>query len=291
MAQTEILGVAIEAVRTGGEVARALVGNPGYLRWKGLGDLTVGSALDVQRAILNVLQGRFPDHTVVAEEMDSRPNVGPGPTWVLDPIDGSINFSRGIPVFSISLAYWEDGLYRAGVVYDPLRDELFDAALRKGARLNGEPIFVSQFSEGIDAFQSAVVGTDWPYSLGRRQESFLVAKMIGSETVGLTVLGSPALGICYVACGRLHGYYHLELQLWDVAAAAVILEEAGGIFTAATGGSWLFSEGGYVASNGVIHGWLSRPIHGVMRFRARDPMGPPGIELEEDDEEHAGHAH
>lgn len=285
MTDPAILSTAIAAARTGGEVARELLGNPGYKRWKGLGNLTVGASLDVQRTVVEALLERFPDHTVLAEESEPRPPVGPGPTWVLDPIDGSVNFSQGIPVFTISLAYWEDGFYQVGVVYDPVRDELFHATLGGGARLNDQPIGVSQFSEGIEAFQNAVVGTDWPYTLERRQEAFLVAKMIGCETVGLTALGSPALGICYVACGRLHGYFHLELELWDVAAGALILEEAGGVFTAATGGSWLFSEGGYVASNGVIHGWLSRPIHGAMRFRARDPMAPPMGDLYEGLEE------
>lgn len=287
MGDAEILDVAIEAVRKGGAVARELLGNPGFKRWKGLGSLVVGASLQVQEAVIETLNARFPGHAVLAEEMDQRPGVGPGPTWVLDPIDGSINFSQGIPVFGISLAWWDEGSYRVGVVSDPMRDELFHATLGQGARLNGKPIVVSQFSEGIEAFQNAAVGTDWPYSLERRQESFLVARMIGSEAVSLTALGSPALGLCYVACGRLHGYYHLELELWDVAAAAIILAEAGALFTSATGGSWLFSEGGYVASNGIIHGWISRPIQTVMRFRSRDPMRPPGMDRpDEESEDH-----
>lgn len=270
MDDQQVLEVAIRAVLEGGKVARELIGDPGYRRWKGLRSLVVGGALQVQARVMEIIRAEFPDHALLAEEDSEQSALGEGPTWILDPIDGSVNFAQGIPFFSLSLAWREAPTsYRVGVVYDPLRDELFQATAGTGAKLNGEPIVVAQFSEGIEAFENAVVGTDWPYSLERRQEAFLIARLIGSETISLPTLGSPALGLCYVACGRLHAYYHLELELWDVAAAAVVLAEAGALFTSASGGSWMFSDGGYVASNGVIHGWVSRPIQSVLRLRER----------------------
>src|SRR5207244_3057200 len=137
-------------------------------------------------------------------------------------------------------------------------------AVGRGAYRNGEPITVSKLSEGEDAYKRALVGTDLPGTNEERKIALYVNRSLGAEVTQLWMLGSPALSICYVAAGRLHAYFCLTLQLWDVAAASVILREAGGTLTDIGGGPSLFSDGGYVASNGIIHGGMLRGIKPAM---------------------------
>lgn len=264
-----ILETAIRAARTGGQLALSRVGQPGYLRWKGLRDVEVGAALEVQAAIVDVIRRDFPEHAILVEESQTRPPEDADPLWIVDPIDGSLNFLQGLPLFSICVAYRAQGLYRVGVVYDPCRDELFEGVLGLGARLNHEPIVVQQVSEGLDAYEHAIVGTDWPYGGERRAQALQIAQLMAGNMLALHVMGSPALGICYVAAGRLHAYFHLDLELWDVAAAGVIVQEAGGILTNARGSSWLFADKGYLVTNGVIHGEMVRNILPVLE--SQDP--------------------
>jgi myo-inositol-1(or 4)-monophosphatase len=269
MDDAPLLDTAIAATREAGALARARLGTPGYLRWKGLRDLVTGSVMEVQALLVDRLRAAFPDHAILAEESDEPPPADAEALWIVDPIDGTLNFAHGIPHFAVCLGFRQRGIYRVGVVYDPCRDELFHAVRDGGAFLNGQPIVVNQVGEGVDAYERAVVGTDWPATLERRKEALLVARLVNVEVLDVSVMGSPALGLCYVAAGRLHAYWHLDLRLWDVAAAAVILEEAGGILTNAEGSSWQHTDGGYLATNGIIHGWMLRGITPVLQMRSR----------------------
>lgn len=263
MDDARVLQVAVEAARAGGRVALERLGSPGYLRWKGFRDVEVGAALEVQQAIVERIRADFPEHPILAEEGLERPAEDADPLWIVDPVDGSLNYLHGLPVFAVSVAFRSEGLYRVGVVYDPCREELFQGVLGQGARLNGEPIYVHQVEEGLSAYEHAMVGTDWPYGTQARVQSLQVAHLLCSSTLSLVTLGSPALGLCYVACGRLHAYYHLDLDLWDVAAAAVVLREAGATLTNAEGSSWLHANRGYLATNGIVHGEVLRNIAAV----------------------------
>lgn len=262
-----ILETAVRAARAGGRTAMARLGQPGYLRWKGLRDVEVGAALEVQGAIVQQIGRDFPDHAILLEESEARPPEDADPLWIVDPIDGSLNFLQGLPFFSVCVAFRCESLYRVGVVYDPCRAELFQGVLGQGARLNGDPIFVQQVGEGLEAYENAVVGTDWPHSREPRAQALQIAQLMATNMLSLHVMGSPSLGLCYVAAGRLHAYFHLELELWDVAAAGVILREAGGILTNARGSSWLFADKGYLATNGVVHGEMVRNILPVLEFQ------------------------
>lgn len=262
-----ILETAVRAARAGGRTAMARLGQPGYLRWKGLRDVEVGAALEVQGAIIQEIARDFPDHAILLEEAEARPPEDADPLWIVDPIDGSLNFLQGLPFFSVCVAFRRESLYRVGVVYDPCRAELFQGVLGQGARLNGEPILVQQVGEGLEAYENAVVGTDWPHSGEPRAQALQIAQLMATNMLSLQVMGSPSLGLCYVAAGRLHAYFHLELELWDVAAAGIILREAGGILTNARGSSWLFADKGYLATNGVVHGEMVRNILPVLEFQ------------------------
>jgi myo-inositol-1(or 4)-monophosphatase len=266
MDDAERLEVAMHAAREGGRVALEHLGNPLYFKLKGRRDVLVGASLVVQNTIRDVLLGACPDEAVLAEEGpdDEVLPVNAERLWIVDPIDGSINYLRGVPDFAISIGYRDATGFRVGVVYDPSHDELFSARFADGARLNGERIYVHIAGEGEDALDASLIGTDLPGDTDGRVQGLRAATHVGNRMLGLIMLGSPALGLCYVAAGRTHAYFHMKLQLWDVAAAAVIVQEAGGAFTNGTGGSWLYSDGTYLATNGRLHGGMLRLLHAAL---------------------------
>jgi myo-inositol-1(or 4)-monophosphatase len=262
----QALEVAVRAAREGGKIALARLGDPGYLKWKGHRDVVTGASLEVQDAILSILRAEFPEHGILAEEGpdDEAVPVDAEHLWIVDPICGSLNFAQGIPYFAISIALRSEGSIRVGVVYDPCRDELFEATIDSPATLNSRVIFVQQISEGLEAFGKAVIGTDWPYDGERRELALRMMPLFCEQVTECNAMGSPALGLCNVAAGRTHAYWHLDLKIWDVAAASLILQRAGGTLTDQRGVSWLYSDGGYIASNSVIHGWTLRTITAVL---------------------------
>jgi myo-inositol-1(or 4)-monophosphatase len=266
MSDTERLDLASRAAREAGRVALAHVGDPLYYKLKGRRDLLVGASVVVQDRIRDILLGEFPEDGVLAEEgpEDEQLPVGADHLWIVDPIDGSTNFFRGLPVFAVSIAFRDASGLRLGVVYDPCRDELFSARSGDGAHLNGKRITVHIAGEGEDAYDSSLIGTDLPGDTNGRVNALRAALHVGNRMLGLVMLGSPALGLCYVAAGRLHAYFHLKLQLWDVAAAAVILQEAGATFTSGAGNSWLYSDGSYLATNGRLHGGMLRLLRAAL---------------------------
>ena len=266
MEDGQALEVALRAARRGGEVAMARLGKPDYMRWKGHRDVVNGATIAVQEAILDVLQHETPAFGVLAEEgpEDEAVPLDAEYLWIVDPICGSLNYVQGIPYFGVSIALRTRGSIRVGAVYDPSRDEMFAASLTSQATLNGQTIGVQQISEGYDAFEKAWVGTDWPHQQDRFDQAMEVAAIMARQVISLSAMGSPALGLCNVACGRLHAYWALDLKIWDLAAGGLILTRAGGTLTDDHGNSWLYSGGGYIASNSVIHGWTLRCLQRVL---------------------------
>ncbi len=268
------LEVAARAARAGGKIAKARLGDPGYVKWKGDRDVVSEASMQVQEAIVSNLLAEFPHSGILAEE---GPEDAPLPVdaehlWIVDPICGSLNFVQGIPYFAVSIALRTEGSIRAGVVYDPCHDEMFEATTEASATLNGKQIAVQQISEGAEAWESAIVGTDWPHSGPRREQARRIVGVMTGQVTECNLMGSPSLGIVSVAAGRLHAYWHLDLKIWDIAAASLILERAGGILTDAQGATWLGSDGGYIASNDVIHGWVLDCMQSVSNPPAR-PQG------------------
>ncbi len=272
MEDREALEVASLAARAGGRVALEHLGQPDYQRWKGHRDIVSGASLAVQEAILSVLSKETPEFGVLAEEgpEDEPLPVDAEHLWIVDPICGSLNYTQGIPYFAVSVALRTEGAIRVGAVLDPVRDELFAATLSSSATLNGSVIGVQQISEGFDAMEKAWIGTDWPKDLDTLDNALKIATIMARQVIVLNSYGSPALGICNVAAGRLHAYWALDLKIWDMAAAAVVLTRAGGTLTDHLGASWLFSQGGYIASNSIIHGWTLRCIQRVLEEK---PVG------------------
>jgi len=266
------LEVAQRAARAGGRVALEHLGNPLYFKLKGHRDVMVGASLRVQDAIRDALLAECPDDSFMGEEGpdDEELPIAAERLWVVDPIDGSINYLQSLPLYAISIAYREAGVFRVGVVYDPTRDEMFTARHGQGARLNGEPIFIDREGEGEDIYDHSIVATDWPGEGADRTRAHVGAGQLAGRMMTLLVLGTPALAMSYIAAGRIHGYFGLKLQLWDIAAAALILREAGGVVTNLSGGSWLHADGAYVASNAAIHGEMLRLLKVIL------PSDKPG---------------
>lgn len=265
------LEIATRAAFRGGRMALARAGDPGYLSWKGHRDVVSGATMDVQEAIVSVLRRECPDDAILVEEgpEDEPLAVGAERLWIVDPICGSLNFVRGIPFFAVSVALRIEGQLRIGVVYDPMRDETFAARTGEPATLNGKPIAVSTMSLGPEFWEQSWVGTDLPHSGPRREQALRVFNLLAGEVLDQTIMGSPALGMCYVAAGRLHAYWTLDAKPWDVAAACVILTQAGAVISDAYSGPWIHSDGSYVTANSTTHPWAVRSIKFVIESETR----------------------
>ena len=212
--------------------------------------------------LLGEIQRRFPDHAVVAEEsggLEGEENC----QWYVDPLDGTVNFAHGLGIFSISLAYAQEGHMHLAVVYDPVQDELFSAEKGRGAWLNGEPIKVS----ATDTLDDSLLVTGFSYDIRTNPENNLdhyAHFMLISQ--GVRRLGSAALDLCYVAAGRLDGFWELRLSSWDVAAGALIVQEAGGKVTNVSGGvDYLTTPLSILAANPKLHRKMLRELNRDLR--------------------------
>ena len=221
-----------------------------------------------ERLIVDGLHAAFPDFRILAEERDgenwrSWSETG-APLWLIDPLDGTANFAHGFPFVGLSLGLLVDARPVLGIVADPLRDEWFTATERGGAQLNGQPIRVSSVERLADAF----LATGFPYN--RRTAADNNAQRVDHflrRSHGLRRAGAATLDLAYVACGRLDGFWELGLHPWDVAAATLIVNEAGGRVTNFEGGPDYLSGQFVVASNRRIHAEMLR----VLREKERAP--------------------
>src|SRR3989442_1861016 len=217
---------------------------------KGTIDLVTEVDIAVERMFRDLIARRFPDHQVLAEELGGSATVPPGPCWVFDPIDGTTNFAHGLPIFCASLALEIDGVAQVAAIYDPTREELFTADRGGGAFLNGRPIHVS----AADALIDAMLVTGFPYDVHQR-----VPEIVGlfGEFVGcaraVRRLGSAALDLCYVAAGRLDGFWESDLKPWDIAGGSLVVSEAGGRVTSMDGAPFTSRGRHVLATNGELH--------------------------------------
>ncbi|MEN6409924.1 MAG: inositol monophosphatase family protein [Anaerolineaceae bacterium] len=213
----------ITLAKSAGEILRAGYGQPHEIGHKGRVDLVTEVDRRSEAHILQQLRSRYPDHPIIAEE-SGRLDGSAAATWFVDPLDGTVNYAHAIPIFSVSIAFAQNGSLRHGVVYDPMRDECFSATAGEGAWLNGQPLRVSNTQEMVDS----LLVTGFPYDLWKSPVNNLeFFGRFARQTQGVRRLGSAALDLCYVAAGRFDGYWELKLQPWDIAAGALICREAG----------------------------------------------------------------
>ena len=202
-----------------------------------------------EAAILNVIKNNFPDHQVLAEETGAHTNASRY-KWIIDPIDGTINFAHGIPLCSVSIAIEKDGEIVMAAVYAPILDELFFAEKGKGAMLNDKKISVSNETKVI----SSNLVTGFPYTYINMPNGPLeVFGRLVKKGIPVRRLGSACIDLCWVACGRFDGFYEHKLEAWDSAAGYLIVEEAGGKVTDHEGKRFSPYQHGIVATNGRIH--------------------------------------
>jgi myo-inositol-1(or 4)-monophosphatase len=240
---SDLLESAVEAARAGGEVLRAGRGQrPTGIDEKGLNDFVTDVDRASQRAVVEFLRRRHPDHSILAEEEEAHAGTS-AYRWIIDPLDGTTNYIHGYPCYAVSVGLWRDGQGVAGVVLDPAHEELFRAERGSGAWLGDRRIRVSSAA----GLRRSLLVTGFPFRrIDRLQEYLASFGELLSLTSGVRRDGAAALDLCYVACGRLDGFWEQGLSAWDLAAGAVILEEAGGVITDYRG------KGGYLESGDVV---------------------------------------
>jgi myo-inositol-1(or 4)-monophosphatase len=260
---------AIAIARAAGAILRAGYGHPGRVEYKGGIDLVTEFDRRSEAYVRAEIARRFPDHAWLGEESGAAAGPAslaagvPEHRWIVDPLDGTTNFAHGYPFFAVSIALETRGERTLGVVYDPLRDECFAAARGRGAWLNGVPIRVSN----VGTLDRALAATGFPYDVHERPEDTLaVFAPFLSRVQGIRRDGSAALNLAYVACGRFDVFWEAKLHAWDVAAAALLVEEAGGRVTDFAGGPMPVDAFEVTASNTVLHPELLSVLGGIPRL-------------------------
>jgi myo-inositol-1(or 4)-monophosphatase len=246
-----MLDFTIDVVRRAGALLREGLKRQRSVELKSAFNLVTDMDHASEALIIAAITSAFPDHAILAEESGAR--VGAGPTWLIDPLDGTNNYAHGFPFFCVSLALWQEHTPVLGVVYDPLRDELFAAEHGRGAHCNGEPLRVS----ATPTLGAALVSTGFPYDYATEPNNNLREfDRIYARCQGVRRAGAAALDIAYVAMGRLDAHWEMGLKPWDSGAAALLVREAGGRVSDSQGRAWHPWTPSLIASNGSIHGEL-----------------------------------
>lgn len=242
-----ILNVATIAAKEAGEYIKEQLENISRLdvEEKGLNDFVSHVDIQAEKMIISAIRKYYPDHNITAEE--SGKHTTPSKfEWIIDPLDGTTNYLHKIPHFAVSIAVKENGKLMHGVVYDPIKDELFSASRGDGAKLNNFKIRVSDQQR----LKNAVLATGFPYTDFSYIDAYMDSlKSFMLKTSGIRRAGSAALDLAYVACGRVDGYWELNLKTWDIAAGALIVAEAGGLATDFAGGENYLESGNIIAAN------------------------------------------
>lgn len=215
---------------------------------KGDFDLVTAADKASEKLIVERLTAAFPNHSIVAEEGGGQ-QTGSEYCWYVDPLDGTTNFAHGFPMYNVSIGVAKAGELIAGAVYDPVRGELFSAEKGGGAYLNGEPIRVSS----TKILEESLVATGFPSRRRHQNVNVHFYYQLAMLTHGVRRAGAAALDLCYVACGRLDGFWEFGLSPWDMAAGVVILEEAGGKATDMKGNPAHVRGPHLLTTNGVLH--------------------------------------
>lgn len=230
-------------------ILKSYFGQPLSIREKGDKDLVTEADTASEKAIVAAIGERFPDHDILAEE-SGQSRADSRFCWIIDPLDGTTNFSHGLGLFCVSIALARDGEVIVGIVLNPVSGELFTASLGGGARRNGQPMAVSS-TERID---QALLVTGFPYNF-KEQRPVLEARFWKclEAAQGVRRLGSAALDLCYVAGGYFEGFWEQNLHPWDTAAGLIIAREAGAKVTDFSGNPFTPDKKELLATNGILH--------------------------------------
>ena len=256
------LKVAIQAARAAGKILHEKFDGTRTIHSKGARDIVTDADFAADHCVRALVHKNFPGDQFLSEEDSAetrkklwteaeRPDAAY--LWVVDPLDGTVNYAHRIPMFAVSIGLYHRGEVVLGVVYDPIRDELFAAEQGHGATLNGKKILA-----GTRPIEDAVISVDFARKRAVRTRTTRVLARLSDRALTARSTGSAALSLCYVACGRFDVYFHFSLSPWDVAAAAHIIEQAGGSVTTPWGKPWSVHSKAYLATNGHLKSRVSR---------------------------------
>jgi myo-inositol-1(or 4)-monophosphatase len=254
--------LAKELALEAGELSLEKWHQPLNVREKGFRDVVTDADYTVQALITSRIKKQFPDHGFLTEEEDSSLQKEGSIIWVIDPIDGTTNYSRHIPTYCVSIAAVKlniagnhnpnasnpsepDHTVLAGAIYDPFRKELFYGARGHGCYINDKPLSTSY----VASLDTAVVGLDWSRDSRRRSQMLEAVSRLLNQVQTVRAVGSAALALAWIAAGRLDAYCNLALSAWDVVAAELFIHEAGGKLTDISGGLWRLHDHGCLATN------------------------------------------
>lgn len=245
------ISVGVEAAQEGGQVLLDWMEKGFTIEYKGVMDLVTDADRAAEQVIIDRIISVFPDHQVLAEEGGASSSKASRYKWVIDPLDGTTNYTHRFPAFCVSIGLEIDGVVSVGVVFDPMRKELFVAAKGRGATCNGESISVSQTPTLNEAL--LVTGFSYDVRQDKTDNNFNFFRGFVKQAQGVRRTGSAAIDLCYVAMGRFDGFWEMKLSPWDVAAGSLMVTEAGGLISDFYGTPFSIYGGQLVASNGRIH--------------------------------------
>ena len=253
-----LLNFAIQTARDAGSLLLRYLGSAQVTN-KGAIDLVTEADVAAEELIIERIRSHYPQHGILAEESGEAALVGPVRSewkWIVDPLDGTTNYAHGYPCFCVSIAVERAGSLEIGVIYDPLRDEMFAAERGQGATLNDRSIRVS----AVEELDRAMVCTGFPYNVRERPD---FARDFANFTMKAQAVrrdGSAAIDLAYVACGRFDGFWEDGLNPWDVAAGVLLIKEAGGCVTDFRNGPLDIYTKKVLASNGLVHNAMLRVL-------------------------------
>ncbi len=213
---------------------------------KGINDFTTNIDQSAEQTIIQIIQTAYPNHSILAEESGESTQNNSESVWIIDPIDGTTNFMRGVPHYAVSIAYQYRGKIEHGVIYDPVRDELFSASRGRGAKLNNTRLRVSK----CERLENALIGTGFPVKFADDYPFYLnLFNSVFLKTATIRRAGAASLDLAYVAAGRFDGFFEMKLSVWDFAAGVLLIKEAGGLVSDFEGSENYFSSGNIIAGN------------------------------------------
>ena len=275
----ELVSIAESIAREAGALLREYYHRGVTAEYKGDVDLVTEADRASEKLIVARLKEQLPEHGVYGEE-GSRQGLDSEFRWYIDPLDGTTNFAHGFPAFCVVLGCEqrkpglkadEDGEMVAGVIYDPLRDEMFSAAKGQGATLNGKPIHVSK----VKKLQESLVATGFPSQKRHLSPNVHYYQEFTLRSHGVRRAGSAALDLAYVACGRLEAFWEIKLNPWDTSAGYLLVEEAGGKITHFDGSKFTLDSREVFASNGLIHAEMQELFEDMFAGRNLEPIPTP----------------
>jgi myo-inositol-1(or 4)-monophosphatase len=261
-----MLTIAVRAARNAGDLIRRSSENVSQLTitQKTRNDFASEVDWKAEQEIIKVIRSAFPDHGFLAEE--SGEQAGNDYVWIIDPLDGTTNFLHGFPHYAVSIGLRHKGKMEVGVVYDPIRDELFTAERGGGAMLNNRKIRVTKPT----SLKGTLLGTGFPFKNQQHLDTYLnMFRALVVDPAGIRRAGSAALDLAYVAAGRMDGFWEIGLLPWDMAAGILLIQEAGGAITDFSFKDQFFQSGNLIAASPKIHQLMYQAIEPYVTDKLR----------------------